>query len=42
MNKLEDTISILNTYVEDSEISLNKQTIMNYIETIYKEACEVD
>lgn len=42
INQIEDTISILNSYVEDSEISLNKKTIKNYLELIYREACEVE
>jgi len=42
LTQIEDTVSILNKYVEDSEISLNKKTIMQHIESIYKEACEVD
>lgn len=42
LTQIEDTVSILSKYVEDSEISLNKKIIMNHIESIYKEACEVD
>jgi DNA repair exonuclease SbcCD nuclease subunit len=41
LGQIEDTVSILNKYVEDSEISLNKKTIMSYIKEIYKEASEV-
>lgn len=41
LTQIEDTISILNKYVEDSDISLNKKTIMHHIEEIYREACEV-
>lgn len=36
----EDTVSILNKYVEESEISLNKSVLKNLIQEIYKEACE--
>jgi hypothetical protein len=42
LTQIEDTISILNKYVEDSEVSLSKDSIMHYIETIYKEACEIE
>lgn len=37
----EDTISILNRYVQDSEISLDKNVIQKLIQGIYKEACEI-
>jgi len=38
----EDTISILNRYIEDSESSLNKSVIKKLISSIYKESCEVE
>ena len=37
----EDTISILNRYVEDAEISLNKDMIRNIIQEVYQESCEM-
>lgn len=38
----EDTMSILNRYIEDSEVNLNKSRIKKYIQSIYKESCEVE
>jgi len=37
----EDTLSILNRYVEESEINLEKSRIQEVIQNIYQEACEV-
>lgn len=37
----EDTLSILNRYVCESEIDLDKSRISNLISEIYKEACEL-
>ncbi len=37
----EDTLSILNRYIEESEISLDKFMIKELVSEIYKEACEV-
>jgi DNA repair exonuclease SbcCD nuclease subunit len=37
----EDTISILNRYIEESEVNLDKSMIQNIISEIYKEACEM-
>lgn len=37
----EDTISILNRYVEESDINLDKNSIQKIIQGIYKEACEL-
>ena len=37
----EDTISILNRYVEESEISLEKSRIQEVIQSVYQEACEI-
>jgi hypothetical protein len=37
----EDTISILNRYVDESEISLDKSVIEKIIQRVYKEACEL-
>ena len=34
LTQIEDTVSILNKYVDDSEISLNKKMIMSYIKEI--------
>jgi hypothetical protein len=38
----EDTISILNRYIDESEVSLDKSIIKNILKEIYIEACEVD
>lgn len=37
----EDTLSILNRYIEESEIELNKSIIQNLMKEIYQEACEM-
>ena len=37
----EDTLSILNRYIEDSEVSLDKSRIQKMIQETYQEACEM-
>jgi len=37
----EDTISILNRYIEEAEISLDKSIIKKMMQEIYQEACEI-
>jgi DNA repair exonuclease SbcCD nuclease subunit len=37
----EDTITILNRYIEESEINLDKSIVRGLIQEIYKEACEL-
>ena len=37
----EDTLSILNRYIEESEINLEKSTIQRIVQEIYQEACEM-
>ena len=37
----EDTMSILNRYIEEAEINLDKFTIQKMIQEIYQEACEL-
>lgn len=37
----EDTLSILNRYIEESEVDLEKSTIQRMIQEIYQEACEL-
>jgi|TARA_B100001250_G_scaffold216075_1_gene185415 hypothetical protein len=37
----EDTISLLNRYVEESDSNINKSQIQSLIQDIYKEACEL-
>ena len=38
----EDTISILNRYIDDAEVSLDKSLIKNLLKDVYVEACEVE
>lgn len=42
ISQIEDTISILSSYVEGSEIDLDKKIIMNHIEEIYRKASEIE
>ena len=37
----EDTLSILNRYVEESEVKLDKSIIQKMIHDVYREACEL-
>lgn len=37
----EDTISILNRYIQEAEVSLDKALIQNMMQEIYQEACEL-
>ena len=37
----EDTLSILNRYIEEAEVSLDKSIIQKLIQEIYQEACEL-
>ena len=37
----EDTMSILNRYIEESEVNLDKSRIQKMIQEIYQEACEL-
>jgi DNA repair exonuclease SbcCD nuclease subunit len=36
----EDTLSILNRYIEEAEVNLDKSIIQNVIREVYQEACE--
>ena len=38
----EDTISILNRYIQEAEVDLDKSIVTNIIQEVYKEACEVE
>ena len=38
----ENTITLLNRFVEESEISLDKDRVKKLIGTLYKQACEVE
>ena len=37
----EDTMSILNRYIDDSEITLDKSVVQKIMQDVYQEACEV-
>ena len=37
----EDTLSILNRYVQESEIDLDKSRIQKHIQDTYQKACEM-
>jgi DNA repair exonuclease SbcCD nuclease subunit len=37
----EDTLSILNRYIEEAEVSLDKSIVQKMIQEIYQEACEM-
>ena len=38
----EDTISLLNRYIQESEVDLDKSVITEILQDVYREACEVD
>ena len=38
----ENTLSLLNRYIDDSEIQINKNIIKEIFEELYKESCEVE
>ena len=37
----EDTLSILNRYIEEAEIALDKSVVQNIMRQTYQEACEL-
>ena len=37
----EDTISVLNRYIEEAEIKLDKSRVQKMVQNIYQEACEL-
>ena len=37
----EDTMSILNRYIDESEITLDKSVVQKIMQDVYQEACEV-
>jgi len=41
-DKIEDTITILNKYVEDSDFDLNKERVKQLLREVYQQACEVE
>jgi len=38
----EDTISLLNRYIQESEVDLDKSIVTNILQDVYREACEVE
>ena len=38
----EDTISLLNRYIQESEVDLDKSVITEILQDVYREACEVE
>ena len=38
----EDTISLLNRYIQESEVDLDKFRVIGILQEVYKEACEVE
>jgi len=41
VNETEDTLTILNKYVEESDVNLDKSKIKNILKQIYQESCEM-
>ena len=41
VNQTEDTMTLLNSYIDDLETNLNKSKIKGLVKDIYQEACEV-
>ena len=37
----EDTLSILNRYIEDADVNLDKSLIQKMLQEVYQEACEL-
>ena len=37
----EDTLSILNRYIEEAEVNLDKSVVQKMLQEIYQEACEL-
>ena len=40
--KIEDTMTLLDKYVDDSDFSLDKERIKKLLKEVYMEACEVE
>ena len=38
----EDTISILNRYIQEAEVDFDKSIVTNILQEVYREACEVE
>ena len=40
--KVEDTLTLLNKYIEESDFELKKDRVKKLLREVYLEACEVD
>ena len=40
--KIEDTLTLLNKYIEDSDFDLNKGRVKDLLREVYLEACEME
>jgi len=38
----ENTLSILNRYIDDSDFDYDKNVVKNIFQSLYKQACEVE
>jgi hypothetical protein len=42
VEETENTLSILNRYIDESEIEFDKSVIKNLLQELYQQACEVE
>ena len=42
VEETENTLSILNRYIDESEINLDKSIVKNLFQELYRQACEVE
>ena len=40
--KIEDTLTLLNKYIEDSDFELEKERVKTLLKEVYLEACEAE
>jgi hypothetical protein len=40
--KVEDTLTLLNKYIEDSDFDLEKERVKKLLKEVYLEACEAE
>ena len=40
--KIEDTLTLLNKYIEDSDFDLEKEKVKTLLKEVYLEACEAE
>ena len=41
-DECEDTLTLLNKYIEDAEFSLDKDVVISIMKDVYREACEFE